>query len=398
MDFPAFDRNLSFPFICERIYNCWQLQTFCYTPDHSLEYSSLAGFFPSDSSFLSPEFLNNFYTSCRNHELPVILNEEDNICFCGFLDHEQKLYLLGPFTSHFVSFADNHRYAHSHNIAQKDFLIPTLALDKLLSAVSLICLLLTGRHYTEQEIMENNNSGIIDLPKELTMYQLDNYLQEKERQPYEEELLWMNQIKTGDSGESSAENSNYTRGIMAKTPFKQEEYLALSGITLATRVMIQEGVPATEAYNLSDIYCQKLSECKTILDIYNVYKDAEAHIKQLIQVYKSQSSNNQYVEKCKNYIGSHLHSKLTIPMIAKTLGISASWLSRSFSQAEKMSVSSYIMKQKLAASKNMLKYSPASVGEIAEWLCFNSQSHFGECFKKEYGITPKEFRNSAGGF
>lgn len=390
----------SIPFICERIYRCWQLHSFCYASNHTLQYSSLSEHLPDAASFLSGKCVERFYTGCINHELPLILEEKENISFCGFLDCEQQLYLLGPFTSHFISLTDNRRYARSHNISQKDFFIPILSFDHVLSALSLSCLLLTGRQYTEQELLAENLSGNIDLPKELTMYQLDNYMQERERQPYEEELLWMNHIRTGDSYNSVSENHHHAGsiGIMAKTPFKQEEYLVLSGITLATRVMIQEGVPSHEAYNLSDIYCQKLSECKTIPEIYKIYTDADTQMKRLIQTYKKANSNNRYVEKCKDYIGSHLHSKLTLTEIASALDISPSWLSRSFSKSENISISQYIMKQKLTAAKNMLKYSPASIGEIAEWLCFNSQSHFGECFRKEYDMTPTQFRSTAGDF
>lgn len=393
------ENSPSISFICERIYRCWQLHSFCYAPDYTLQYSTLYEYLPDTASFLSEKCMERFYDGCSSHELPLILEEKENISFCGFLDHKHQLYLLGPFTSHFISLIDSRRYARSHNISQKDFFIPLLSLDQTLSALSLSCLLLTGCQYTEQELLEGNLSGNIDFPKELTKYQMDNYMQERERQPYEEELLWMDHIRTGDSYNSMSEIYHANSiGVLAKTPFKQEEYLVLSGITLATRVMIQEGVPSHEAYNLSDIYCQKLSECKTIPEIYKIYMDADMQMKRLVQTYKKSGSTNRYVEKCKNYIGSHLHSKLTLAEIAAALDISPSWLSRSFSKSENMSVSQYIMKQKLIAAKNMLKYSPASIGEIAEWLCFNSQSHFGECFRKEYDMTPTQFRNTAGDF
>lgn len=32
------------------------------------------------------------------------------------------------------------------------------------------------------------------------------------------------------------------------------------------------------------------------------------------------------------------------------------------------------------------------VGPIAEYLCFPSQSYFAERFRKQYGMTPREYR------
>ena len=77
----------SVPFICERIYHCWQLHTFCYAPDHTLQYSSLDEYLPDAAQFLSRKCVERFYAGCRSHELPLILEEKDNISFCGFLDH-----------------------------------------------------------------------------------------------------------------------------------------------------------------------------------------------------------------------------------------------------------------------------------------------------------------------
>ena len=57
-----------------------------------------------------------------------------------------------------------------------------------------------------------------------------------------------------------------------------------------------------------------------------------------------------------------------------------------------MTIQQYILKEKINAAANMLRYSNFSLTEIADYLNFTSQSHLGQCFKKEYHMTPRQYR------
>ena len=72
--------------------------------------------------------------------------------------------------------------------------------------------------------------------------------------------------------------------------------------------------------------------------------------------------------------------------------MSHSYLTKKFKEYEGITIQQYIISEKLKAAANMLKYSDASISEIAEYLSFASQSHMGQYFKKAYQMTPKEYR------
>ncbi len=57
-----------------------------------------------------------------------------------------------------------------------------------------------------------------------------------------------------------------------------------------------------------------------------------------------------------------------------------------------MTIQEYTKRQRLEAAANMLIYSDKSVGDIAEYLHFSSQSYFGVCFKDIYDMTPAKYR------
>lgn len=54
------------------------------------------------------------------------------------------------------------------------------------------------------------------------------------------------------------------------------------------------------------------------------------------------------------------------------------------------------MQVRLREAKSLLQYTDKSLGEISSYLCFSSQSHFQNAFKKETGITPAAYRKQHG--
>ena len=109
----------------------------------------------------------------------------------------------------------------------------------------------------------------------------------------------------------------------------------------------------------------------------------------------NQSKKNVYsiqVIKAMDYIYKHRTERLTVQEVADAQGINRSYLSAVFHKETGLELRDFIKKEKLKAAANILRFSDYSYSEIAEYFGFSSQSHFIQCFKKEYGTTPKEYR------
>ena len=59
-------------------------------------------------------------------------------------------------------------------------------------------------------------------------------------------------------------------------------------------------------------------------------------------------------------------------------------------------ISEYIAGQKVAESKKLLKETNLKIYEISDRLGFESAFYFSKVFKKNTGMSPKDYRNQAG--
>ena len=72
--------------------------------------------------------------------------------------------------------------------------------------------------------------------------------------------------------------------------------------------------------------------------------------------------------------------------------ISRTHLAAKFKKETGMTLTDFILKEKIEEAKRLLRYSDRSLALIAEYLGFSSQSHFSKTFKKYVNTTPKEYR------
>lgn len=111
-----------------------------------------------------------------------------------------------------------------------------------------------------------------------------------------------------------------------------------------------------------------------------------------------QSGYNQLVENAKEYIRLHYHdSDISINKVCKQLHISTGYFSSIFKKEVKMTFVNYLMHIRMEAAKESLRTTDHKTFEIAEAVGFSDPNYFSFCFRKKFGISPKEYRNGAGG-
>lgn len=103
------------------------------------------------------------------------------------------------------------------------------------------------------------------------------------------------------------------------------------------------------------------------------------------------SEKAQIYKLAVKYMNDNISSSLTIKEIAEKCCISPTGLKKTFMEYTGLGVHKYFLKLKMKYASGYLS-GGATTSEIAEALDFSSQAYFSEAFKREMGMSPKEYK------
>lgn len=351
-------------------------------------------------------FVMDAYASMENEDaLPLILSVNEHLIY-GIVPCPDILFLVGP-----VQFTDQRVFLHqttelpsklpnAKNVAYCPF-------DDFVSDLLLIYNLHRNTVLDQDSLLKFNciPKGTQDaVKKHYSNLVFENEEYQKAHNPYDQEIREQSSIENGDTEalkKSWAEDYAGELGTLSHDSLRQYKNLGIVLVTLGSRSAIRGGLIPEEAFSLSDSYIQKIEDSRDISTALHIARSAEMHYTELVKSIREKNSKitkekNPHINKCKDYIFRHLHDKISVQDIADTLCINANYLSELFHSCEGITISRYILKEKIKLVKNLLTYSRYSYIEIANYLGFTSQSYLGQQFRKETGYTLKGYRDKYG--
>lgn len=213
---------------------------------------------------------------------------------------------------------------------------------------------------------------------------------------YQEEERLYRCIREGNVAylEQHVDDIELPHPILLEDVKKNEEYMAVTGISLAARAAVEGGISSKEAFLYNDLYLKRIAACRNIQEIHRINGECYLQFACLVRDRKRQETSlNRHVEECKKAIVARRFEQITIDELAKEVGISKEYLQKLFKQHEGISITAYMIDKKLEAACNMLIFSDRKISEIADYLHFGSVSHFSLVFKRKKGQSPKEYRS-----
>lgn len=98
-------------------------------------------------------------------------------------------------------------------------------------------------------------------------------------------------------------------------------------------------------------------------------------------------------ERVLSFLNQHISDPITVPDVAKAVGMSPRSFCRAFTATMGVTPWRYLMGLRMAKARHLLCQAPdCSLCAIAMECGFSSQSHFTTAFKAATGITPGAFR------
>lgn len=116
----------------------------------------------------------------------------------------------------------------------------------------------------------------------------------------------------------------------------------------------------------------------------------------LISEFGKQRTNNKnrLLIKVEQYIKTNISKRITLGQTATEFNISANYLGQQFVKYFNCPFNEYVNHEKIEKAKLLIHQNELKVYEIAELLGFESAFYFSKVFKKQTGLSPREYSDS----
>ncbi|MFI1773556.1 helix-turn-helix domain-containing protein [Thalassobellus citreus] len=117
----------------------------------------------------------------------------------------------------------------------------------------------------------------------------------------------------------------------------------------------------------------------------------EVHKEVVVETKKSKNSYFRITEAYKQALTEYIYKYKQISDYADLLNISPNYLNKCVKASVNKTAQDLLKEMLVLEAKSLIKYSDLHVSEIAVKLCDQTPSNFARFFKKQTGMTPKEY-------
>ena len=143
-----------------------------------------------------------------------------------------------------------------------------------------------------------------------------------------------------------------------------------------------------------DSYSKDMILAQLSMLLLTLLRQTESPTSAKLQTANAVHSENEIIRQAQQFISSHIREKLSVPLVARQVDVSPSYLTALFHKNLQISPGEYIRRIKLQESKQMIRENDLNFTEIAAALQYSTVHHFSRQFKEKFGITPTEYAKS----
>lgn len=220
---------------------------------------------------------------------------------------------------------------------------------------------------------------------------------QEQHMPYVEESRMLLCVKNGDVNGfrhtiEQMGKAGAAVGLTGDDAVQQSRTIMVAAVALYTRAAIEGGLGEAMAYDLSDAYLKSTAHLQNPDKLMQL--TFWSGLDFATRVRRCKAARSLPVKKCCDYVGDHLHEKITLTDLARHCGRTEGYVSGCFKRQLGVSPIEYVRGEKLEAARKALLTSDVTISEIGMQYGFCSHSNFTLHFQRKFGVSPSQYRVS----
>jgi len=208
----------------------------------------------------------------------------------------------------------------------------------------------------------------------------------KEIIPFEVEKELVEAIKKGDMQKALQMFESYYQSIQQASDYQVRlVQKALEDFFIVlNRSMKELGVNEDPQVSLGQL--------ETVMQIKEAAKAHLIHVTERIGEWRMNGMRALLLQ-AKEYVDKNYHKSISLEEVAELIGISSYYLSKLFKDRFHVTFSDYLKNLRIEKAKEYLQDGTLAFKEIALTIGYKDPNYFSRAFKKETGMSPREYRN-----
>lgn len=162
---------------------------------------------------------------------------------------------------------------------------------------------------------------------------------------------------------------------------------------IASRSAASAGADLALINEMSGFYINELLKAKRIYELGPIFQSFMLdYASEAAKISSFPYDHDWVCHQVNRYVISHIYEKLSTAVIADSIHLSASYVSKRFRDVSGQTVTDFISEKKIKEAAYLIDTRQYTLGEISSLLQFSSQSYFTKIFKKYSGMTPEDYR------